>query len=142
MLYGAKAAKHDNDLTLEKMLVYAIQDEYLAREEYDIAIQNFGNEKPFSSIIDSETTHINWLKELFNTYNLEIPEDFAKSFLSIPSDFVTAIHIGINSEIENIDMYDTFLKGEIPNDVKEVFTKLMCASKGHLFVLKKRLETI
>lgn len=142
MIYGAKAAKLDNDLTLERMLVYAIQDEYLAREEYDIAIQNFGEEKPFSSIINSEVIHINWLKELFNAYNLEIPEDKAKSFLDTPADFKAAVNGGIDAEIENIDMYDTFLKKEIPDDVKVVFTKLRDASKGHLFVLKKRLETV
>lgn len=142
MLYGAKAAKLDNELTLEKMLVYAIQDEYLAREEYDIAIQNYGEEKPFSSIIDSEVIHINWLKELFKAYNLEIPEDKAKSFLGIPADFKAAIHGGIDAEIENIAMYDAFLKKEIPEEVKVVFTKLRDASKGHLFVLKKRLETV
>jgi hypothetical protein len=141
-MYGAKAAKLDKVLTLEKMLVYAIQDEYLAREEYDIAIKTFGEEKPFISIINSEVTHINWLKDLFDKYNLSTPEDKAREFLHIPGDLKAALNGGIEAEIENIEMYENFLSQDIPDDVGTVFAKLRDASKGHLFVLKRRLDTL
>lgn len=141
-MYGANAAKADKDLVLEKMLAYSIQDEYLARQEYDIAIKAFGEEKPFTSIINSEVTHINWLRELFEKYDLPVPEDRSSEFLHTPENFRAALDGGVQAEIENIEMYDTFLSRDIPDEVKSVFTKLRDASKGHLFVLKRRLETL
>ncbi|EYE87846.1 hypothetical protein Q428_11065 [Fervidicella metallireducens AeB] len=142
MLYGAKAAKSDNSLTLEKMLKYAIEDEYLARQEYEIAISQFGDEKPFPNIINSEVNHINWLKGLFEKYNFQIPVDEAHRHLDSPGNFIHSLDLGVEAEIENIEMYERFLLEEIPDDVREVFTKLRDASKGHLFVLKKRLESM
>jgi rubrerythrin len=139
-MYGAKSARLDRKPELKKMLQYAVEDEYLARSEYEIAINTFGDEKPFPNIINSEVTHINWLKELFNRYNLEVPEDESKKYLGIPGSLKTAIEYGIDAEIENINMYENFLGKDIPDDVRSVFTKLRDASKGHLVVLKKRLE--
>jgi len=141
-MYGAKSAIQDSSPSLEKMLQYAIEDEYLARSEYEIAIETFGDEKPFSNILNSEVVHINLLKELFIKYNFQIPDDESKTYLGVPGDFKTALEFGVHAEIENINMYETFLSNEIPNDVRTVFTKLRDASKGHLFVLKKRLEAI
>jgi rubrerythrin len=141
-MYGAKAAKLDKNLVLERMLTYAIQDEYLAREEYDIAIKAFGEEKPFTSIINSEVSHINWLRGLFEKYALPVPEDKSREFLHTPENFRAALDDGVQAEIENIEMYDNFLLQEIPEEVKSVFTKLRDASKGHLLVLKRRLETL
>lgn len=142
MLYGAKAAKEDADLNFEKMLNYAIEDEYLAREEYDIAIQTFGDEKPFNSIIGSEVMHISWLKKLLEKYGFKIPKDEARKYLEVPDSFKEAVQLGIDAEIENINMYDEFLTNSLSEDALNVFTKLRDASKGHLFVLKKRLEGI
>lgn len=139
-MYGAKASKLVNNLALDKMLIYAIQDEYLARMEYEIAIRTFGEEKPFPSIINSEVIHINWLKELFIKYEFSIPCDESMNYLDIPSSFTEALKQGVEAELENIEMYEYFLSYSIPDDVKSVFTKLRDASKGHLFVLKKRLE--
>lgn len=139
MNYGSKASKEDTNLTLKKMLVYALQDEYLAREEYDIAIKTLGEVKPFSSIINSEVAHINWLKNLFTKYNFEIPEDLSKNYLHEPEDMKAALELGVEAEIENIDMYEKFLSENLPEDISTVFKKLRDASKGHLFVLKKAL---
>jgi hypothetical protein len=141
-MYGAKAVRTDRELKLENMLQYAIEDEYLARSEYEIAINTFGNEKPFTSIINSEVAHINWLNDLFNRYKLEIPGDESKKYLGIPDSLKTAVEYGIDAEIENINMYEIFLKKEMPDDVRNVFTRLRDASKGHLAVLKKRLEAL
>lgn len=140
MNYGAKAAKDKSALNLNDMLVYAIQDEYLAREEYEIAINTFGDKKPFSSIVNSEVVHINWLKSLFKDYGFSVPADNAKSYLHIPESFKAALELGVEAEIDNIEMYDKFLKEDLPSDVKAVFTKLRDASKGHLFVLKRAIS--
>ncbi|CDF57547.1 ferritin-like domain-containing protein [Thermobrachium celere] len=141
-MYGAIRSKLDNDLTLEKMLIYAIEDEYLARTEYELALKSLGDEKPFNSIINSEVHHINWLKELLQKYNIPIPEDRSYEFLKMPSSLDEALEYGIHAEIENIEMYERFLSHSLPEDVQEVFKKLRDSSKGHLLVLKNRKEKI
>jgi len=141
-LYGAVRAKLDENLNLEKMLTYAIEDEYLARTEYELAIKVLGDEKPFNSIINSEEYHIKWLKELFDKYGYTIPQDKSYDYLNEPQSLEQALDFGVHAEIENIDMYERFLSQDIPEDVRVVFTKLRDASKGHLFVLNKRKEEI
>lgn len=143
MIYGARKVKNDDNLTLEKMLTYGLEDEYLAREEYDIALKTLGeNEKPFNGIISSEDVHIKWLKELLTKYGYPIPEDESKKYIQAPKDIIEAANHGIQAEIDNIEMYDKFLLEDIPEDVKIIFTKLRDASKGHLFVLRKRLDEL
>ena len=44
--YGAKGALADKDLTINDMLVYAVQDEYLALGEYQAIIEKFGEQRP------------------------------------------------------------------------------------------------
>jgi hypothetical protein len=142
MSYGAKAAKEDIKLSLERMLIYAIQDEYLAREEYELAIKALGDVKPFPNIINSEINHIDWLINLFTRYQYSIPEDKSTQYLHSPKDLVTALEYGVDAEIENINMYEKFLKEALPEDVIPVFSKLRDASKGHLFVLRKALSEL
>ena len=62
---GAKAALADKDLTLTDMLTYALQDERIARAEYEVILGAFGNARPFSNIIKAEETHIRYLTDLF-----------------------------------------------------------------------------
>ena len=64
-LSGAKAGLADKDLTLADMLTYALQDERIARTEYQVIVDTFGSSRPFSNIIKAEETHIEYLVELF-----------------------------------------------------------------------------
>ncbi|MBU2238306.1 MAG: hypothetical protein KJ868_09875, partial [Gammaproteobacteria bacterium] len=68
--YGAAGAQNEVDkvLTLESMLSYALEDEYLARGEYQEVIRTFGGQKPFTNIIKAEERHISWLEPLFERY--------------------------------------------------------------------------
>ena len=50
----------------------------------------------------------------------------------IPQDIKTSLEIGVNAEIENIAMYESFLEKDLPEDVRVVFEKLQSASENHL----------
>lgn len=65
--YGMSATTQlkDSELTIENMLRYAIEDEYLTRGEYQKIIEKFGEKRPFTNIIKAENRHISWLKPLF-----------------------------------------------------------------------------
>ena len=62
--YGSKGALTDKELTIVDMLMYAVQDEYLAHAEYLLIMDNFGTQKPYSNIAAAEETHLASLKEI------------------------------------------------------------------------------
>jgi len=68
-MYGSAVAFADTNLTLDKMLLYAIQNGYLALSQYESVITAFGDRKPFVKIIKEELQHIDALKVLFATFN-------------------------------------------------------------------------
>lgn len=130
-LSGAKAALADRDLTLADMLTYALQDERIARTEYQVILDTFGSSRPFSNIIKAEESHIRYLLDLFADHKLAVPaDDTAKP--AAPKDWASAIEAGRQAEIDNIAMYDRFLALNLPADVRRVFEQLKAASQNHL----------
>lgn len=130
--FGAKGAKEQTDYSLEEMLKYAIEDEYLAHAEYEVIINKFGDDRPFTNIIRAEEKHIGELEEIFKTYGLEIPVVDPSGHVVLPETIEQAFETGIKAEIENIAMYEKFLTGELPDDVREVFENLKKGSESHL----------
>ncbi|MGD9910326.1 MAG: DUF2202 domain-containing protein [Candidatus Izemoplasmatales bacterium] len=119
--------------TLEEMLTYAIQDEYLAQAEYNAIIDTYGAVKPFTNIVLAEQTHINLLLPLFETYGIEVPVNDAYLNVVIPDSLTSALATGVDAETANIAMYETFLaQADLPEDVATVFTYLVSASQSHL----------
>ena len=139
-LYGAKGADKASNLTLQQMLTYAIQDEYLAHAEYELIIEKYGLIRPFSNIIKSEETHINMLIPLFKVYGFPVPEDTGAEHAFLPRDLKEAFEMGVQAEIENIAMYERFLDMDLPDDVKVVFERLKNASENHLRAFKNGLR--
>jgi hypothetical protein len=138
--FGAKGAQQSSDPTLEQMLTYAIQDEYLARAEYRFIINKYGAVRPFSNIIQAEEQHINMLVPLFTTYGFAVPEDNADEHIVVPKDLKEALETGVQAEIDNIGMYETFLNKSLPDDVRDVFERLKNASGNHLQAFKNALS--
>ncbi len=130
--YGAAGAAADKDLTVEKMLVYAIQDEYLAHGEYEYVLSKFGDQRPFNNIVEAEVQHIAELKILFDKYKLAVPADMSKDHIIPAASMDEALKIGVQAEIDNIAMYKSFLNKDLPEDVKSTFNFLLNGSQNHL----------
>lgn len=131
--FGHAGTAADQDYTLEDMLGYAIEDEYLAKAEYEKIMAEFDVTRPFSNIMKAETQHISALLPLFDKYDIAVPADTASEYLVIPDTLAEIYGIGVEAEIANIAMYEKFLTDpDLPEDVKAVFTALMNASKNHL----------
>lgn len=134
---GSSSAQLDSDLTLEDMLSYAIQDEYAAQAEYSAIMTEYGVKKPFANIIKAEGKHIAALENLFKTYGYEVPFNDAAASVVIPASLAEAYAVGVEAEIKNIDMYESFLEKDIPSDVEYVFNSLMKASEKHQAAFEK-----
>lgn len=139
-IYGAVGALADNNLTMEEMFTYAIQDEYLAHEEYAYVLETFGDQAPFNNIISSEAQHITEMTVLFEKYNLAIPADESADHIQRAADVREALDNCAAGEVDNIAMYNKFLEQDIPDDVRATFTALRNASEGHLQAFNKSLE--
>jgi hypothetical protein len=137
--YGAAAAFKDTDLTLSKMLKYAIQDEYLAKSEYQYVLDTFGDVSPFKDIMMAEVQHIKDVKILLEKYKFPVPEDLSNAHLIKVEDSNQTFEIGVNAEQDNITMYQDFLTKDLPEDVSTTFEFLMKASEQHLLAFEKEL---
>lgn len=118
--------------SLDVMLQFAIEDEYKAKAEYEAIISKFGEVRPFTNIIQSEAQHISAIIPLYTKRNMTVPEDHASQNVVIPETLKQACEIGVQAEIDNIAMYDHFLKQNLPVDVEQVFEALKSASYNHL----------
>ena len=137
--YGSEGALKDDSLTLADMLTYAIQDEYLARAEYNWIVTSFGNARPFTNIMRAEETHIESLLPLFEIYAIATPADEGASHaVAVPS-LTGAYQAGVNAEVNNIAMYEIFLEQDLPENVRAVFESLMRASENHLRAFQNQL---
>ena len=142
--YGNAAAKVDDLLTTEDMLLYAAQDEYLARGEYLAIQKKFGALRPFSNIMRAEENHLAWLKDAFAASGLSFPVDASGAYIQVPVTLLDAYKAGVQAEIDNIAMYDRFLDTALiqnpeNKDLKILFTNLRNASENHLRAFQNQL---
>ena len=136
--YGAKGAINTTQPTVQEMLQFAIQDEYLAKAQYSLVMDTFGKLRPFSNIVQSEDQHIALLKPLFTDRGWDVPQDESGPYLVTPQSFTEALKIGEQAEVDNIAMYEHFLNQKnIPEDLKSVFERLLVASKRHLNAFRR-----
>ncbi len=140
--YGAKGALADSDLTVNDMLMYAVQDEYLARGEYLAIIDKFGSQTPYSNIVKSEESHLAFLEEVYKSYGIEFPSDTSADHIIIPEDLLEAAKTGVQAEIDNIAMYELFLSYDLPENVYEVFNALKKGSDSHLLAFQKQVDRL
>lgn len=120
----------------------AIQDEFRAQQTYLKVIEDFGEVRPFSNIVQAETRHIAVLTALYVSRGLTAPES-RWNRENVPSyETLKAACVGaVRAEIENIAMYDRLLKIELPADVKEAFEYLRWASdENHLPAFRRCVD--
>ena len=140
--YGAKGALADKNLTINDMLMYAVQDEYLAHGEYLAIVDKFGSQKPYTNIISAEETHLAYLKEVYLAYGLDFPADESAGQIVVPANLLEAAETGVQAEIDNIAMYELFLTYDLPENVFEVFSALKSGSDSHLRAFQKQVDRL
>jgi len=137
---GSAAALVDTKYSVEEMLVYAIEDEYLAQTEYNVIMEEYGEQRPYVNIVKAEAKHISLLLPLFDEYGVAVPKKDWKSMVAVPASLEAANEIGVEAEEKNIAMYESFLKEKLPEDVKLVFERLMNASVNHLKAFQNTID--
>lgn len=126
---------HIQDLPVEDIsqaeldaLNQTINDEYKARAIYSKVIAKFGDIKPFSNIINAETTHASELTQLYIKYDLDVPVDDWESKVPEFETVSDACAAAVQAEIDNAALYDELLSNVDNQDIIAVFTSLRDAS--------------
>jgi hypothetical protein len=119
--------------SLEEMLNYALQDEYMAQAEYQAIIEEFGDVRPFTNIVNAEQNHIDLLLPLFAEYGINVPVNESAASVVVPDSITSALSTGVDAENANIAMYQAFLaQDNLPDNVRQAFEYLQNASQSHL----------
>lgn len=138
--YGAQAVDENQSYTLEQMLNHAIWDEYLSMTKYYYFIQKFGRVRPLTNIANSERAHAAILKPIFSKYGFPIPENEAAQYVEIPGTLLEAFYNSSAAEKRTAEMYGIFLRQELPEDVKIVFTVLRTAANNHVKAFERAIS--
>ncbi len=140
--YGAAGALADDNLSINDMLMYAVQDEYLAHGEYQLIIEQFGSQRPYTNIMRSEEMHLSLLEDVFLSYQLDFPDDTSAGHIAKPDSLLDAAQIGVQAKIDNIAMYELFLSHDLPEQVADVFSALKSGSESHLQAFQKEVDRL
>jgi len=121
------------DQATQEAIKEALFDEYKAQTLYQAIINQFGEVRPFVNIVNAEVRHAQRLETLMTRYGMEIPENPYVGKIEAPNSLQEACQIGIEAEIENLEMYDQFLSFVEENDIKTTFQVLRDTSEyNHL----------
>ncbi|MBN1219364.1 MAG: DUF2202 domain-containing protein [Anaerolineae bacterium] len=109
-------------------LLKALDDEYHAWAVYGQVIADFGQVRPFTNIQRAEAQHIAALVNLFDRYDVPVPDNSwvgrVESFDSVQ----TACAAGIAAEIANAALYDELFTTTDRADILTVYQTLQRAS--------------
>lgn len=112
-------------------LLAAIDDEYHAWAIYDQVLADFGDARPFSNIINSEAQHIGSLVELFERYDIPVPENTWVGNVDSFESLQAACQGGVDAEIANAALYDGIFAGTDRSDILGVYQSLQSASANN-----------
>ena len=126
------------DENTKAKVLEALNDEYKARAFYRLVIKTFGLVQPFVNIVEAEDAHAKALEALCARYGIPLPPDDWETKLQPPSSVLEACQAGVENEIENIAMYDRFLRETDEPEVRALFQRLQARSRdAHLPAFKR-----
>ena len=125
-LFSLSAMASDN----VKALKMALDDEYKAKATYLQVIEDFGAQRPFVNIVNSEQRHIDALLPFFEKYGVEVPSNSYIGNIPGFANLKEACQKGGDAEIENVQLYDKLYALADDQDLIAVFNNLQWASQN------------
>jgi hypothetical protein len=107
----------------------ALEDEYQAWATYDQVIRDFGPERPFINIRESEARHIAALRALFDRYDLDVPDNTWPGRVPRFASLRQACEAGIEAEVANAALYQRLMQSTTRPDIHAVYENLRRASQ-------------
>jgi hypothetical protein len=124
-------AEYDGPLSEDEArgLLLALNDEHHAWAVYDQVIADHGDVRPFRNIIRSEARHAAALANLFERYDLPVPENPWVRNVERYETVQAAARAGVEAEIANVELYDRIFASTDRPDILQVYENLRWASQ-------------
>lgn len=90
---------------------------------------DYGSVRPLGNIAEAEKQHIDALVELFEHYDLAVPENDWSDQVASYDSLQDACEAGVQAEVENAELFDELFSMVDNADIEEVFTSLQRASQ-------------
>lgn len=129
------------DSKTQQAMIDSINDEYRARAFYNAVMEKFGSVRPFSNIVQSENNHVNLWVNIFAKYGMAVPTDSFAGNVKVPDTLKAACQMGVEAEIDNVEMYDRFLGFVTQPDLEAAFTQLRQVSQERHLPAFERCQT-
>ena len=124
-----------------KVLHEALDDEYKAYATYDGVIEDFGEVTPFTNIREAEGRHIAALLNLYEKYDLPVPDNPWLGRVDHYDSIEAACQAGVEAEIANGSMYDRLIQMTQRDEILNVLNNLQAASQQrHLPAFQRCVE--
>lgn len=110
-------------------LLLALNDEYHAEAVYQQVLDDFGAEtRPFSTIIVAEQRHQTSLLDLFDLYELAVPDNPWLGSVAGFESIADACAVGVEAEIINVTLYNYLYSTTDRTKIITVYEHLQAAS--------------
>jgi rubrerythrin len=108
----------------------ALQDEYAAEKLYRQVLDQFGEVRPFSHIVNAEQRHSAALERVYVRRGLVAPENTGRELSQEPQwkTLQEACQVAVDAERDNVALYEELLGRDLPADVVRTFEHLRDAS--------------
>jgi hypothetical protein len=134
-----EAVVPDLSVDVVNALQATLTDEYKAQITYQKVLDDFrSSTRPFVNIKSAEIKHADAIISLMNKYGIEVPTNsFRVEEMPVFNSVKAACALGVIAEIENIELYDSYLTLDLPADVRAVFENNRSASlNNHLLAFE------
>lgn len=126
------ASAADLDPATQEALIDALNDERRSEATYQAAIDELGEVMPFIHIVRAEQRHQQELLMLFDLYGVEVPPNpWEDRAVEVPATRQEACEEGMQSEKDNVALYDQWLENVTEPDVRTTFERLRSMSQDH-----------
>ncbi len=116
------------DAQTQTALLEALADERAAQAYYSAVMTKYGQQRPFSRVIDAERHHESMVAQLCQRYGVEIPATTTPIDPTVPDTFRASCAKAADLEKLNVAMYDRFLGFIDEPDIRQVMVALRDAS--------------
>lgn len=117
-------------LSTQEILDLAYTDELKAEGVYNAVIDLFGEQRPFTRIVDAEVKHSSAILELYKYFALTPPLVLSDDIFVFDS-VAEACRAGVEGENANIALYDDLIAQTSEREIATVFEKLQRASRDN-----------
>lgn len=130
-------------MSLETILLDALEDERKSKATYAAVIESFGPVRPFINIIEAERRHADAIERQMLRLGFKIPQNPWEDGTKPPASLIAACEQAIDAEIENIALYDQLIPNIEDQIVQNVLQNLQNASRNnHLPAFRRALERL